>query len=37
LSNDPLWLESFVIDGDRGFIEQAGEQKFTITDDSPAW
>jgi hypothetical protein len=31
LTNDPLWLESFVIDGDRGFIEQAGEQKFSIT------
>jgi hypothetical protein len=34
LTNDPLWLEAFVIDGDRGFIEEAGEQKFTITADS---
>jgi hypothetical protein len=32
-TNDPLWLES-VIEGDRGFVEEAGEQRFTITADN---
>jgi hypothetical protein len=34
LTNDPLWLESFVIEGDRGYVEDAGVQKFTVTADS---
>lgn len=34
LTNDPLWMEAFVIDGDRGLVEDAGEQKFTVTADS---
>jgi hypothetical protein len=34
LTNDPLWMECFVIDGDRGLTEDAGEQKFTVTTDS---
>jgi hypothetical protein len=27
-------MEAFVIDGDRGLVEDAGEQKFTVTADS---
>jgi hypothetical protein len=34
LTNDPLWLESFVTENDRGFVEDAGELKFTITTNS---
>jgi hypothetical protein len=34
LTNDPLYLEAFVIEGDRGFTEDAGAQTFTVTTDS---
>jgi hypothetical protein len=34
LTNDPLYLEVFVIEGDRGFTEDAGMQTFTVTTDS---
>jgi hypothetical protein len=34
LNNDPMWLEAFVIDGFRGFVEEGGENTFTVTADS---
>jgi hypothetical protein len=34
LSNDPLYLEAFVIDGDQSYVEAAGKPDFTITTDS---
>jgi hypothetical protein len=34
LTNDPLYIEAFVIEGDRGFTEDAGAQTFTVTTDS---
>ena len=27
LTTDPLWMEAFVIDGDRGLVEDAGEKR----------
>ena len=34
LSNDPLWMEAFAIDGFRGFAEEGRENTFTVTADS---
>jgi hypothetical protein len=34
LNNDPMWLEAFVIDGFHGFVEDGGENTFTVTADS---
>jgi hypothetical protein len=31
LTNDPLWLEAFVIEGDKGPLEDAGVKRFTYT------
>lgn len=33
LQNDPLWLEAFSIEGDKGFTEEAGVKKFAVSTD----